>query len=217
MKAFVIQIPNHELSVKAAQRCINSGRKFGVEVVPFNGFTPADNPEKLFEEYHLPLHNFISDSRRYSRYENVLSCFLSHHALWKGAAALNETRLILEHDAVFVDALPSPLFFDRICTLARPSYGKFNTPERLGLNPLTQANYFKGAHGYIISPVGARLLLDEALLNAAPTDVFLNKKNFPDLQEYYPWRIEAKDSFTTVQKESGCYAKHNYNEEYSIV
>ena len=50
-----------------------------------------------------------------------------------------------------------------------------------------------------------------------PTDVYLNTQFFPWLQEYYPWIAEAKDHFTTIQKEKGCLAKHNYNENYEIL
>jgi len=36
------------------------------------------------------------------------------------------------------------------------------------------------------------------------------------LQEYWPWPVEAHDSFTTIQNENGCLAKHNYGETYGI-
>ena len=51
---------------------------------------------------------------------------------------------------------------------------------------------------------------------ARPTDVFLNIESFPWLEEYYPWPVKADDSFTTIQNEFGCYAKHNYGETYGI-
>ena len=46
-------------------------------------------------------------------------------------------------------------------------------------------------------------------MEARPTDVFLNRNTFPFLEEYFPWPVEAKDSFTTIQSERGCTAKHN--------
>ena len=57
----------------------------------------------------------------------------------------------------------------------------------------------------------------QALMGARPTDVYLNIDTFPFLQEYYPWPVEARDSFTTIQSEMGCKAKHNFNEKYEIV
>jgi len=48
------------------------------------------------------------------------------------------------------------------------------------------------------------------------TDIFLNLDWFPWLQEYYPWPVEARDNFTTIQNQTGCLAKHNYGEGYDI-
>ena len=72
-------------------------------------------------------------------------------------------------------------------------------------------NYFPGAHAYMLNPMGAKLLMKEAKRLARPTDVFLNINSFPWLQEYYPWPVEAVDSFTTIQNTQGCFAKHNYD------
>ena len=90
-------------------------------------------------------------------------------------------------------------------------------PLQFGVNPLTHKQYFGGAHGYMMSPGGATELIEMAKIAPGPTDTFLNLDNFPFLQEYYPWLVEAKDSFTTIQNENGCKAKHNYNESYKIL
>ena len=52
---------------------------------------------------------------------------------------------------------------------------------------------------------------------SSPTDLFLNKVDFPWIQEYYPWPIKADDSFTTIQKVAGSVAKHNYNKNFEIL
>ena len=57
----------------------------------------------------------------------------------------------------------------------------------------------------------------QAQIYARPTDVFLNRDVMPWLQEYYPWPVECRDSFTTIQKTEGCLAKHNYNNDYKII
>jgi GR25 family glycosyltransferase involved in LPS biosynthesis len=77
--------------------------------------------------------------------------------------------------------------------------------------------YFPGAHAYQVNPTGAQKLIDQARVYARPTDVFLNIDTFPWLQEYYPWPVEARDTFTTIQKTEGCLAKHNYNDSYKII
>jgi hypothetical protein len=59
--------------------------------------------------------------------------------------------------------------------------------------------------------------MQEAIMEARPTDVFLNADTFPFLQELYPWPVIAKDTFTTIQKSEGCQAKHNFNANYEII
>ena len=49
------------------------------------------------------------------------------------------------------------------------------------------------------------------------TDIYLKKDNFPWLTEYYPWPVMADDSFSCIQLDEGCKAKHNYNKGIEIV
>ena len=74
--------------------------------------------------------------------------------------------------------------------------------------------------GLIGEVVCACCVLKKAETDAGPTDVFLHLDNFSFLQEYYPWVVEAKDSFTTIQNEKGCRAKHMYHvnpKNYKII
>ena len=61
------------------------------------------------------------------------------------------------------------------------------------------------------------MLLDKVATHSEPTDVYLNRDNFPFLQEHYPWKVEVNDSFTTIQQERGVYAKHNYEKGIEII
>ena len=214
MNAYVITILDNERSVQVAKRCIRSAAKNGVEVDFWKATTPKDLPiDKLLTEgvKIAGLHE------TYSRIANCAAAFHSHYLLWKHSIELNEPILIMEHDAYVTDTIPTNIIFDKIISLGKPSYGKWNIPTQLGTNPLVSKGYFPGAHGYIIKPSGAKEIIKHAKeVMARPTDVFLNLKSFPWLQEYYPWPIEARDSFTTIQNESGCYAKHSYGEGYDI-
>ena len=77
--------------------------------------------------------------------------------------------------------------------------------------------YLPGTHAYVVTPQAAAKLLEYSKIKPAPADLFLNKNAFPWIKEYYPWPIEADDTFTTVQNENGCLAKHNYGETYEII
>lgn len=212
MKSYVITILDNKRSVKVADRCIKSGAKCGITIEKWKATTPKDNPIDL-----LLSENIVTSglNEKYSRPNNCAAAFHSHFSLWKHCIEINETVLILEHDAVIIDNIPN-IMFDKVITLGKPSYGKYNTPSFLGVGKMVQAPYTKGAHGYMINPLGARELISKAKTNAGPTDVFLNNTNFPFIQEHYPWLIEARDSFTTIQNVDGCRAKHNYGELYDI-
>lgn len=208
MKSFVITIMDLPESVACADRCIASAAKFGVETEKFAAITPKNDPIKMMEKLKLPITEFSSDIG--SRPENVIAAFLSHFGLWSKCANQKETFLIFEHDAVVIDNLPLYTPFDGCMSLGAPSYGKFQQPSMLGRNPLTSKPYFPGAHAYMLRPHAARILCDVAQGYAMATDVFLQSNLFPFLEEYFPWPVVARDTFTTIQNKTGCEAKHNY-------
>ena len=86
----------------------------------------------------------------------------------------------------------------------------------MGINPLTSKRYFPGAHGYIVNPTAAQILVDGVRGYGRPTDLYLNLDVFPWLTETYPWPVEARDTFTTIQTFAGCQAKHKFNDSYQI-
>lgn len=210
LKAFVITIENLPESQKAADRCIASAEKHGMHVEKFFGVTPADDPVSKARELMIPIDRF---REKYSRFENCLSAFLSHHSLWVQCSTDPDKSdyLILEHDAVFNDSIKDVPFFKGLISYGAPSYGKFVTPPKLGLNKLTSKQYLPGAHAYRVRPNAAKILVNAARHWAGPTDLFLCNRNFQFIEEYYPWPISAEDSFTTIQNETGCLAKHNFN------
>lgn len=205
---------DNTLSNQAAERCVKSGAKYGLGIKKHTAITPKDNPEELMKSKNIDPEAF---KEVYSRHENCMAAFMSHYSLWEKCAFTNKDFLILEHDAVIVNHIPNTTALEHVGTVGKPSYGKYNTPAHLGWGPLTQKRYFGGAHGYIVKPSGAWALMEQAQIKAAPTDVFLNLDTFPWLQEWGQWSVEARDSFTTIQKTEGCLAKHNYNKDLYAV
>jgi GR25 family glycosyltransferase involved in LPS biosynthesis len=214
MKNFVITIMDNPQSVQVADRCIRTAANHGIEVEKFKAITPKDNLEQILKEEGINPMDFVE---KYSRTSNAIAAFLSHYSLWKMCATSGEEFTIFEHDAVVVSPIPEFIPYHSVISLGKPSYGKFNTPPLLGVNQLTSKPYFPGAHAYRLKPNGAKALIAVAQVRAAPTDVFLRLDTFAFLEEYYPWPVEANDSFTTIQKPEGCFAKHNYGETYEII
>ena len=215
MKNFVITIMDNPRSVEVAKRCIRTACYFDLEVEMFPAITPKDNLEEILrEENILPTIRF---EEKYSRTPNAIAAFLSHYSLWKKCIEDDQEYTIFEHDAVVVNQIPHDLTYYSVINLGKPSYGGYNPPG-LGVGMLTSKPYFPGAHGYRLKPEGAQALVNVAPYEAAPTDIYLHRDRFPFLEEYYPWPVEAKDSFTTIQNDLGCKAKHNYNNgNYDII
>lgn len=213
-KSFVITIKDLQKSEDAASRCIVSGIKQGLVIEKFYGYTPENDPIQILIENKMPVDGF---KEQYSYLESCVSAFLSHFALWQKCVEDNCQYIIFEHDAVLTNDIDYYVPFDKCINIGAPSYGKFNTPNFLGVGPLTSKRYFPGAHAYRLKPDGARELIKEAKKYPMPTDIFLNLDRFPWLQEQYPWPAKAVDSFTTIQRERGCLAKHNWNDGYEII
>lgn len=218
--AYVICIKDNVQSMQAAERCKQSGNKYGFPISEYYAWTPADNPIEVLNQQKGV--STVNLDEVYSRTENCAAAFLSHFSLWEKCLESNKPVAVFEHDAVLMgpvdERLTRGFAYKQMINIGKPSYGQFRTPAFIGSGPLTSKNYFPGAHAYMIKPAAARSLISFARTNGAnPTDVFLDKRRFPFLEEWYPWVAEAKDSFTTIQVEKGCLAKHNYNEGYKIV
>jgi hypothetical protein len=213
MKNFVITIMDNPKSVESAERCIRSAAYHNLTVEMFPATTPKDNLELLCRQENINPTRFIES---YSRTSNAIAAFFSHYSLWKMCAQGDEEFTIFEHDAVIVDTIPENLYYYSCINLGKPSYGKWNQPS-LGVGMLSSKKYFPGAHAYRLKPIGAQALIQIAPMEACPTDVYLRSDRFPFLEEYYPWPVEAQDTFTTIQTKVGCIAKHNYNSTYEIL
>lgn len=216
MKAFVITITDNPKSVEMSNRCIESFKRHNPdrEIEVFDAITPEKEAFSLAEYYKIPLKLF---QEKYSRYDRCVAAFMSHYTLWRKCIVTNKPIIVFEHDAVVTDVIRN-IPFNGLVNLGAPSYGKFNTPN-LGLGKLTSKRYLPGAHAYAINPKGAEVICESAIMNAGPTDVFLNNQLFPWIEEYYPWPAKADDSFSTIQNRVGCIAKHNFGngDNYEII
>jgi len=214
MKGYVVTLMNLPESVAVAERCKTSGAQFGVDVELF----PAVFKDIALEEMEKEGLTMATWDESFSNVGAVVGNFITQYRIWKTIVESEEHGIVLEHDAVFTNIVPK-LTHD-IVNLGKPSYGIFVRQKQAGVYPMFSkpGGYIPGAHGYYLTPTGAQQLINKAKeIGATPCDLFLSKKNFNNLMEIYPWVIEAKDEFTTIQKEKGCTAKHNYNNNFKIL
>lgn len=214
MKAYVITVMDLKESVQAAEKCKSSASDQGLNIETFEAITPKDDPLKILADKGMPIKGFHG---KYSRLENCVAAFLSHYTLWEKCVDEDEEIMIFEHDAIVTSEIPINIPYNQLVSYGKPSYGRFNYPQNLGMNPLVSKRYLPGAHCYRMKPSAAKVIINKAKTHAGPTDVFLNINTFPWLEEYYPWPVEVFDNFTSIQKTEGCIAKHCYDKEYKIL
>lgn len=212
MKTFFITIMDNKRSYQVANRGIKSAKYYGLDQSNmWKATVPSDDPDAILDSKSIGKKGF---EENYARRNPLIASFCSHLSLWEHSIKINEPIIICEHDAYFTAKLPPniELKVTHVCNIGHPSYGKWITPN-FGIGKLISKQYFPGAHAYIVTPIGAKGLIDEAIANGGePNDLFINNNRFSWLQELYPWVAEAKDTFTTIQKEKGCLAKHNYKD-----
>jgi|TARA_R110002074_G_scaffold389823_1_gene573374 GR25 family glycosyltransferase involved in LPS biosynthesis len=217
IKTFFITIMDNPRSLQVAKRGVKSAQYYGInDAITWKATVPKDDPDAILDSKSIGKEGF---DENYARRAPLIASFCSHLSLWEYSIELNESIIVCEHDAVFTGTLPPSLNSQvtHVCNIGHPSYGKWVTPA-FGIGKLVSKQYFPGAHAYVVTPTGAKGLINGAkALGGEPNDLFINNKRFPWLQELYPWVAEVKDTFTTIQKTKGCLAKHGYSETYDII
>lgn len=215
---FIITIQGNEQSEKSAHDCADSVDRNGSGIKPdfFDAFTPNDDIANLFEEKGLKPELWLTSN--FVKPFASMSCFLSHFSLWEYCRDLNQTIMILEEDTVLINELPDDLEFDKVMTISKPSYKGYNDPSHIGVGPLMQGNHFLGSHGYVIKPEGAAALIEKATTDYPNRlDDFFNLNDFPWLEEYYPWVVISRDTYSRITTKQGAQKKQNFTNEYRLI
>ena len=186
----IIYLPEIKFSCEISESCINQGKKFGINIIPFKGIH-GYNSKSVIEKYSLKPKYFFKQGRR-----GVLGCFLSHYLLWLECMKLNKPYLILEHDGYFMNELPKNILdnFEEVIKLDNESpYNsdydeKVNKKHKLSitkyLNPKTKntelnetGNYMHGAYSYLIKPIAAKKIISWINKNGfLPADIQIGDK-----------------------------------------
>ena len=221
MKAecYIITITTNKESVLAAERCISTSNKFELPINLWNAYTPRHNPLKLLKDRGVNINGF-KDIENFSHGDAAAGCFLSHFTLWEKCIELNKPIIILEHDAVIINKIPSFILdgtgFEKLVNIGTPGHDEYTVPKFTGVGLLYSSwrgsfgencTQFKGTHAYAIKPAGAMAVIAQAKKSTTAADMFFNSINFPFLEELYPWPVTVEPRFTTIQRGtslSGC-------------
>lgn len=228
-KAFIITMMNDHSSTVAARKCLQSIKNTKSLINPFliDATTPLDLKNHL-KDFGLTLDRWTYPKSpaetkkdiktgleltgyRASDYTKVVACLVSHMRLWRLATEINETIIILEHDALYttkfdikeigvkftggIMGLNNPIGATRKAKL----YDKLVKERKSGVYDapwIDQRHIPQGIAGnsaYLIKPEAAQRLLDKVNeVGMWPNDALMCKQFFPWLQQAYPY-------YTTVQ------------------
>ena len=213
MKAYIVYLPHLPQSVDVMMRAADSAAKFNMAPYAVSGVWRDQAREEL-RFANLKIGKF---DESWSNTDAVIGNFVSQYRIWCEIAGSGHPAIIMEHDAVVIAPIPDvPVGID-ICTFGKPSFGKYKASGDGFTIMSNLRDKIPGAHGYYLTPNGARMLAEKAHeIGALPVDKFISPQRFV-IAEYYPWPIEAHDSFTTIQHVKGCRSKHNWNGKYKIL
>lgn len=234
VKAYVITLKNNEYSQQVADRCVQSAAKVGTLVEKFYGvnkevalrtmaehgleWTWAGKNDREGYCPHTGLWMFpYRGSGGLAPLPPKVGCSMSHFLLWKRCVELNEPILILEHDSVFLRALPE-IDFRGICQIndpngATPRGSQWSTSiakRGPGVFPKTWIRTEKERHipdglagnsAYLIKPWAAQEVIDKCYkIGLWINDALICKQLFNYIEEYYPFitRVQQGRSTTTV-------------------
>lgn len=223
MKAFVITLSGNEYSRAVTERCLKSAADIGkIEVEKFIAADSVTGPSWM-SAYGLRwtwANNNTSPSvcpitglkqHPYGKLPAKIGCSMSHYSLWLKCIELNETILVLEHDAVFIR--PMPVFeFAGICQIndpagATPRGKEWSKAIRVtGVSKKTvlfddRPDGLAGNSAYLIRPqAAADLVAAFHRLGVWPNDAIMCRQLFPYLEQYSPFitRVEQTVSTTSI-------------------
>jgi len=234
MQAYIISMINNHESTVATRHVIESIKKTGTKLEPI--ILPATIPSTIKQDldnmglsdlqytYPRDASQDGLDMRtglRLSHYptnnlNNRIACMVSHMRCWQKAIDLDETIVVLEHDAYFIDTLcPEDLTSEwkggiiglndpKGATRRSQEYHKIAS-SYVGLQSVPTIDDWDvpqglaGNSAYMISPKGAKKLISKTIeIGMWPNDALMCRQMFPWLQIVYPYYTKTQGLKSTT-------------------
>lgn len=185
-KSFIIHLPKIESSLNSALKLQKDLKSIDIDAELFEG-TYGSEAQELIKLENRAVHNINFkgneiDSRGIAKASRpgVIGCFYSHYRLWKKCVELNEIICVFEDDVKIIRPL-IPVDFEDVLVIALGAVKRKKNTRYLE-NPTGtpcaenyQNSSMPGTVGYIISPQGAKKLLDCYKNTYLPSDNAMNQ------------------------------------------
>jgi len=202
MLAFVIYTPNDPVSIMLANRCVESGIKYGLFIEKCLGFDKSLARSYAVEHgLHLGF-DYLEYKKIRPLRDSQIAIFIAHRKLWSKCVIMNEPIIILEHDSYLISSINN-INFKGVMNYQRQIWDDPNWIYHYKMqnlidhyNKLGTAKYIclPGAAAYSITPSAAKKLL--SIKSMLPLDLFVNK-HVVEIDDYpYPWPIFRSNSYT---------------------
>ena len=163
MNSYIIILKDNLKSEKFGKLAIESAKQLQWNVERFDGVDGRKVNNETFKSMNLFINQENKKCRTSFERPGVRGCFLSHYLLWSKCVEENQNIAIFEDDVIFYKTFPTTSFED-ILKLEKLQQGK----------KYAAGDWWEGAHAYIISPKGAKKLIDWISKNGIlPTDMML--------------------------------------------
>ena len=181
-KAYIIRVKNNNKSEALAKRCADSCDKVGMSYQYWDAYDGLDG-EIMPPDHHSQIMKMIKITDHYMTRGEV-ACALSHISLWAKCVEQDQPIVILEHDAVMVQAYTQHAVHHSICYLGSNEQVNLGwqvlpTPPHASEGP--NYHFICRAHAYAIDPQVAKNMLAHVLKYGinAPLDIMLRTDIFP--------------------------------------
>lgn len=196
-KAYIIRIKGHIESEAKAKRCSDSCEAVGMPWEYWDAYN-GTGEEIVASPYHGQVMKMIKVTDHYLT-KGEVACALSHISLWVKCVEDDKPLVVLEHDAVMVDAYLKHHVFNSICYLgsyeqAMLGWQVLPTPPHASEGP--NYHFICRAHAYAIDPAIAKNMVAHVIKYGinAPLDIMLRADIFPIHQTgMYAYNVRDKD------------------------
>ena len=171
MNVYIIRLKGNKLSERLAFDAYQSARNFNFNPIYFDAIN-KDNVLDFIKENNLK----YGKDKKLEKSLGTLGCFASHYSLWNIISKQNTPSVIVEHDGIIIRDFKN--IIDQVIDVCH--LDPHNPYSKTYINDITNetdlkieeyqrakekskvytGGYFRGAYGYILSPVGARKLIN---------------------------------------------------------
>lgn len=184
--AYIITVRGHPVSVNLSARCAASCDKVGMPYKVFEAIDGTDGTLKV--PASLEACSYLSWPKKLDPNLSLseVACALSHFALWCRCVELDRPIVILEHDAIMVQAFKKYPAYNTIvylgCTEQAQGWAVLPIPPHGTNGP--NYHFILRAHAYAIDPAVAKNMVAHIIKYGIheSLDIMLRADIFPVLQ-----------------------------------